>query len=206
MISLPDPDRTSRRKFIKNIAESAWYLERGEKVQVTRLRPLGCLAGNQWNSKSYYYYLVESSYQFFQNGLSMSRVCLVDVGEKEKMYADALKYLKILYEDHEGIIKVGKALIDLYEQINQLSPGNTWVSKGRCRRKLRDPDLVLLEQTIRFSLNSWYGGYWSYSLAKYYCCNYWRYRYILDRQSFERVMGIAEFFSQKYFYVPVRHV
>jgi hypothetical protein len=131
-------------------------------------------------------------------GFSLSSVYVVSDERKKMLLDSGINLLKVLYETNEGIIRVGKDLIDLYGEIQAISPGRRRVSIHASRRKMEDPDLLLMEEVLRYSLNHWYSGNFAYFLSRYFVSDYANLRFVLDRRSAERVKNLAAFWSSYY--------
>lgn len=179
-------------------------LNRGDDLQVTKLMPIESLITSEYQGKQYYLYLIENSFKYYKNGQSLSSVTLIDNSEKEDLFSKSINSLRVLFGQNDGMIESGKELIDTYEYLQSVSPGWKRISIHGTRRKLEDPDLVLLEQLIRYCLNHWYTGNWAYFLSQYYCCDYKQYRFKLTRNSSARIIDIVNYFIQKFPYSGIQ--
>lgn len=185
-------------KLVKRIAGVADDLMTGRQCQVTRLLPVCGLATNAYACRAFYMYLIDTCRQLFMAGFSLSSVHVVSDERKKMLLDSGLNLIKVLYETNEGMIRVGKDLIDLYGEIHAISPGRRRVSIHASRRKMEDPDLLLMEEVLRCSLNHWYSGNFAYLLSQYFVCDYAHLRFVLDRRSSERVRNLAVFWSSYY--------
>ena len=121
---------------------------------------------------------------------SLSTVQLLDKPKKHEIYMRSLNALHGLKNNE---IKYEKELTDIYEFFQSTFPGWKRVSIHATRRKLEDPDLVFLEQTIRFCLNNWFNGKDAYFLSQYFCCSYEKYRSKMTKKSSFWVMDITQY-------------
>ena len=179
---------------LDRLCDFACSLSEGGVNNVQKLRPIRKLISSFY-SRGFYLFLVESSYDLFKQGRSLASERLISNQTKQELYQSAICGLNALKDRHEGMLIYGKELIDIYQYCQELSPGN-YKSAGRDRRrKLSDPDLVLIEQTVRFSVNHWYGSDWAYWLTRYYCCDYKNYRFKPDERSLERLVYLIRYLS-----------
>lgn len=185
-------------RLVKRIACVADDLLAGRQCQVTRLLPVCGLAANEYACRAYYMYLMDTNRQMFLTGFSLSSVRVVSDERKKMLLDSGCNLIRVLYNMNEGMIRVGKELIDLYGEIQAISPGRKRVSIHATRRKMEDPDLILVEEVLRYSLNHWYSGTFAYFLSQYHVCDYTRLRFVVDRRSAGRVKNLAAFWSSYY--------
>ncbi len=188
---------TEKQSRVIKLSKIAWNIEQGIETQVTQLLPITKLVEGRIQCRDYFYFLVENSYKCFNDSQSLSKVNLIDNTKKKEIYEKSLNSLNGLREN-DGVIKYGKELIDIYEFLQSLSHGWKRVSVHATRRKLEDPDLVLIEQSIRYSLNHWFDGKDAYFLTQYFCCDYRHYRLLLSRDSVSRINSVTGYFRQKH--------
>lgn len=197
--SAPTDMQKDNDRLVKRIAGVADHLLAGGQCQVTRLLPFCGLAANESAWRAYYMFLIDTSRQLFMTGLSLSSVQVISDERKQMLLDSGSNLLRVLYNPSDGIIPVKKDLTDLYREIQAISPGWERVSiHARPRRKLEDPDLLLMEEVLRYSLNRWYSGGFAYFLTQYYVCDYARLRFVVDSRSAGRVKNLAEFWHRYY--------
>jgi hypothetical protein len=178
------------------VAETAWLLERGYAAQITQLRVIKHLVENDREGRLFYSFLLKESFRLYSQGQSLTRIQLIAESYKTELYERALALLKALNEN-DGVLNHGKDAIDLHNEISAISSGWKRVSTRDLRRNMEDPDLVLIEQALRFSMNHWFTGDFAYFLSRYFVCDYARCRFVLSPDSSGRVLSIANYFSQK---------
>jgi hypothetical protein len=187
--------RNNRELQVNKILGLFHLLKNGNKEQVTKLLSLEKLLTSEHQCFDYYLFLVERAQKYNSESKSLSKVEIVNNDLKSELLEEVFAEIKALREN-EGMITHGKKLIDFYHYFQALSPGWKRISIHASRRKLEDPDLILLEQTVRYCLNHWYSGKYAYYLSQYFCCSYEKYRLFLTPESSCRVHDIANYFSE----------
>jgi hypothetical protein len=110
------------------------------------------------------------------------------IGELTKVYA----------RDPLNMFEPLPVLDDLEQRLWDISPGWTRIWVRATRRKLADPDLLLLEAAIRLSKEARFTRHSPHILSQMYCCDYHRCRFILTRDSALRIRDIATYFNDDF--------
>ncbi len=152
-----------------------------------------------WNKScdDFYLYLLEKSWFHFKNGNSLAKSHIITDQEKTELYGEVLSCVRNFHENrNQGPAK--NRLEELYGYFQKLSPGwkRFYIHTGR--RTLEEPDLILMEYIISCYLKDSHNGYWAFSLAQFYCCDYKNFRFKMDAQSEGRIMDIVRYFIEKY--------
>ncbi len=180
---------------LKKVAQLA--KETNDFVHTTKLIPVIRLYN--WNKScfDFYIYLLKKSLNNFNNRKSLAHQQIVTDKEKKKLYLEVLSNVENL---HQGEIKSStkKILTELYECFQEISPGHKRLYVHTKRRKLEDPDLILMEYIVWCYLDNYHNGYWAHALTQFYCCDYKKLRFKMDARSEPRVMDIVHYFEKKY--------
>jgi len=191
-------------RAIYRIVKAARQLELGEPCPITKLMPIQQLSSQPHGEQAYKcgqftLFLLRKSHESFLAGKSLCRKEIVPDSDKQAFYNRVLELTVPLVKQYEGELEQKAQLNELYSQIKCISPGWIRLNIHTSRRKLEDPDLVLIEQAVRYLLEGWQGAFWDYSLAQYFCCDYFHYRFIPTQKSAERFMDIADYLSFLHF-------
>jgi len=189
-------------KLINRLSCLAYKLRTGQRCHVTGLMPISRLNFGDHTCKQYFMFLVNASRQLLIEGSSLSTVNVVDEEKKTKLLDSGIALLTEYYRSYGGILRVGKELIDLHNEIYMISPGVKRIAIHADRRKLEDADLLLMEKIIWFSLNHAYKegtahcGFIAYYASQTFISDCTHMRYNLDYRSAARVEEIIKFWSK----------
>jgi hypothetical protein len=185
----------ARRDFIIGKLEKVINrLEVGAALQVTAMMPVRRLIREQHVCQRFYLHLIERSHRHFERGQSLSRASMLTDIPKTVLYAKSANLLADLYCSAEPTVTVRDELNEIAQYIHALSPGWKRKSIHATRRKLADPDLLLIERTIIYSLRELYDGLGAYELCRYFCCDYRDMAFSLEPKSVGRVREVIDFF------------
>jgi hypothetical protein len=187
-----------RQRNIRKLFIAANELERGTPISVTKLRPIERLTDNEVQCQAFFLYLVKRSFERFQRGESLSTVTLIAPEEKAQMYTTTIGELTEVYaRDPLNVFEPLAELDDLEQRLWEISPGWARMWLRATRRKLADPDLLLLEAAIRLTKEARFTRHSPHTLSQMYCCDYHRYRFKLTGGSAVRIRDIATYFTDQ---------
>ncbi len=167
-------------------------------VHSTKLMPIVRLYNrNKSICSDFYPYLLRKSFENFDKGKSLAKSNLVSDEEKRAIYEEVLFDINKFHVNREEK-QIREKLEKRYEYFQQLSLGWKRLYVHASRRKMEDPDLILMEDIIRAYLKNWHTGCWAYFLCQYYCCDYKDLRFKMNTDSASRIMDIAYYFINKY--------
>lgn len=141
-----------KQKRIEKLFAFSKQLEQESNLQITALSPIKKLVENKVTTLNYYVYLLEKSFDYYQLSQSLSTVQLVNNTEKLELYLSSIEALQCFIQSNGAIVQENK-LLGIYDHFQQQFPGWKRVSIHATRRRLKDPDLLLIEQTARYAAN-----------------------------------------------------
>lgn len=195
-------ETAAEHKLFTRLSCLAHKLRTGQRCHVTGLMPISRLQFGDYTCKKYFMFLLNTSRHLLMEGSSLSTVNVIDDEKKLKLLDSGITLLTEYYREYNGILRVGKELIDLHNEIERISPGYKRIAIHAGRRKLEDADLLLMEEITWFSLNHTYKAgaaycaFIAYSVSKTFISDCARMRYNLDSRSASRVEEIIKFFDQ----------
>ncbi len=184
----------NKQKNIDKLFVIAERLKQGEKLQITVLSPIKYLIEDKEVTLNYYLYLLERSFNHYQLSQSLSTVQLIKDAKKNELYLSSVKALKSFIQSKREMTGDHK-LHHIYKRSQQMFPGWKRVSVNATRRRLEDPDQLLIEQTARYAYKKWWSGSAAYEISQYFCTDYKNYRMKFTKESSIRVNDIAQYFD-----------
>jgi hypothetical protein len=185
----------ARRDFIIGKLETVISrLEAGAALQVTAMMPVRRLIRERHVCQRFYLHLIQCSHQHFERGQSLSGASVLADAPKGDLFASGADLLADLYSAAEPSAQVRDELSELAQYLHALSPGWKRKSIHATRSKLADPDLLLIERTIVYSLSDLYDGLGAYELCRYFCCDYRDMAFSLEPKAVGRVREVIDFF------------
>jgi hypothetical protein len=195
--------REKKKERLNRLSCFAEKLRSGHRCHVTGLAPICHLVTSDYAIsddpvQQYFMFLITTSRRLLMEGSSLSTVHVVDEEIKLKLLDSGITLLTEYYRNYDGILRVGKELIDLYNEISGISPGVKRIAVHASRRKLEDADLLLMESIIWFSLNHDYAAGSAYYASQIFISDRARMRFNLDSRSAARVEEIIKFLLEKF--------
>lgn len=188
---------SNEARAVARILAAAERLERGESCQITVLMPICRLARPEHGAR-FARYLLDRSRARFLAGQTLSCEELIPEEEKVACYDQAFDALGQVCANGKMPESARRTLEAMYQRLWTIRPGWARVGIHATRRKLPDPDLLLVEEACRHALHGWFGGDWDYWLAQIYVCDYRRLRFIPGPESAPRFRDVADYFRRFY--------
>lgn len=184
---------TSRK--LKNIELA---LAQGERVCPTKLLCVEALFRHVSQSetivsqKALNRFLLKQNLSHLQSNDSLAVYHECNISEKISLYEQSLHYLKILNQCG-GMVEIGLELITLFRYLKKYDHGTVRVSVHASRRKWFDADLYLLWSVLYDEIEKTNTPHYNYQNVLLYCCDYHRYRYILEPKALPRIIDLQKF-------------
>jgi len=187
---------TSRKnKLLDKLYHIQKRLINNESLQVTSLLPIARIFRQESDVKAYLLFLLEESYRLFIDHATLSQHTYIYDTQKQAHYQKAITLLTPILKEDAPVYYYETALLKCLRNITKIQPGFCRISVHATRRKLLDPDLLLLESIFFYTLNYSFRSTICYQITKEFCCDFENHRFKLSSSSLARVGTLIYFFE-----------
>jgi hypothetical protein len=198
-----------RLRAVARLCELANSLASGEKRQASCLKSLSPLLTERTGDYEFFGFLLEKSFARYRAGDTLLDSVQTNDVRKTELFQRLLEICQPLIEwrktraNHGEIEEALPRLKQLVQDLERDFPGTKRIWVHASRRRISDPDLLLLENLANVMSAAYPADrnmtWWTYKLACVYICDYRRLRFIPNDRSAARVMDIADYWSLKHF-------